>query len=46
MSTSTLPETHEAQAAASAAKYVYFFGDGKAEGNGKMKDDMGGKGAG
>src|SRR5437660_9606364 len=46
MSTSTLPETHEAQAAARSAKYVYFFGDGKAEGNGKMKDDLGGKGAG
>src|ERR1700752_5030792 len=46
MSTSTLPETHEAQATATAAKYVYFFGDGKAEGNGKMKDELGGKGAG
>jgi len=28
------------------AKYVYFFGDGKAEGNGQMKDVLGGKGAG
>jgi len=28
------------------AKYVYFFGEGKAEGNGKMKDLLGGKGAG
>lgn len=27
-------------------KYVYFFGDGKAEGHGKMKDLLGGKGAG
>ena len=27
-------------------KYVYFFGDGKADGNGKMKDVLGGKGAG
>jgi len=27
-------------------KYVYFFGDGKADGNGKMKDLLGGKGAG
>ena len=27
-------------------KYVYYFGDGKAEGNGKMKDVLGGKGAG
>ena len=27
------------------AKYIYFFGDGKAEGNAKMKDLLGGKGA-
>ena len=27
-------------------RYVYFFGDGKADGNGKMKDLLGGKGAG
>jgi pyruvate, orthophosphate dikinase len=27
-------------------QYVFFFGAGKAEGNGKMKDDLGGKGAG
>jgi pyruvate,orthophosphate dikinase len=27
-------------------KYVYFFGDGKADGNGTMKDALGGKGAG
>ena len=27
-------------------KYVYFFGDGHADGNGKMKDVLGGKGAG
>jgi pyruvate,orthophosphate dikinase len=27
-------------------KYVYFFGDGKAEGHGAMKDELGGKGAG
>jgi pyruvate,orthophosphate dikinase len=30
----------------SAVKYVYSFGGGKAEGNGKMKDILGGKGAG
>src|SRR4030067_1110929 len=29
-----------------AAKRVYFFGRGKAEGHGKMKDILGGKGAG
>ncbi len=27
-------------------KYIYFFGDGKAEGSGDMKDLLGGKGAG
>jgi len=27
-------------------KYVYSFGDGRADGNGKMKDVLGGKGAG
>src|SRR5258707_1860185 len=27
-------------------KYVYYFGDGHAEGNAKMKDVLGGKGAG
>ncbi len=41
-----------AQAGASATKtstptkYVYFFGGGKADGNGNMKDVLGGKGAG
>ena len=29
-----------------AMKYIYFFGAGKADGNGKMKDLLGGKGAG
>ncbi|MBI1955645.1 MAG: pyruvate, phosphate dikinase, partial [Acidobacteria bacterium] len=27
-------------------KYVYFFAEGKADGNGQMKDELGGKGAG
>ena len=27
-------------------KFVYFFGNGKAEGHGTMKDVLGGKGAG
>jgi pyruvate, orthophosphate dikinase len=31
---------------ASATKYVYFFGGGAADGNGGMKDALGGKGAG
>src|ERR1035437_9105769 len=35
-----------ASATTSPTKYVYFFGDGKAEGNGGMKDVLGGKGAG
>ncbi|MGO9124765.1 MAG: pyruvate, phosphate dikinase [Terriglobales bacterium] len=46
MSTSTLPETHEGQTGVSQTQYVYFFGGGKADGNGKMKDELGGKGAG
>ncbi|MGZ9163182.1 MAG: pyruvate, phosphate dikinase, partial [Candidatus Deferrimicrobiaceae bacterium] len=29
-----------------AKRHVYFFGDGKADGSGKMKDLLGGKGAG
>ena len=31
---------------ARAAKYVYFFGNGKADGNRTMKDLLGGKGSG
>ncbi|HUJ17036.1 MAG TPA: pyruvate, phosphate dikinase [Nitrospirota bacterium] len=31
---------------ATAKKYVYFFGSGKADGTGAMKDQLGGKGAG
>jgi pyruvate,orthophosphate dikinase len=47
MATQTLPETAiEVTAKNPAIKYVYFFGGGKADGNGKMKDDLGGKGAG
>src|SRR5690348_3873670 len=44
MSTSTLEQV-ESQAK-QGTKYVFFFGGGKAEGNGKMKDVLGGKGAG
>ncbi len=36
----------EASSTSSATKYVFSFGDGKADGNGKMKDVLGGKGAG
>ena len=45
MSTETIPALAPTKTA-SATKYVYFFGGGKADGNGKMKDDLGGKGAG
>ncbi|MGO9405506.1 MAG: pyruvate, phosphate dikinase [Terriglobales bacterium] len=51
MATTTLPDTgiieakHEVTKPATT-KYVYFFGGGKADGNGKMKDVLGGKGAG
>ena len=46
MATMTLPETEVKETKKAAAKYVYFFGGGKADGNGKMKDVLGGKGAG
>jgi pyruvate, orthophosphate dikinase len=46
MVTMTLPETEAKETKQSATKYVYFFGGGKADGNGKMKDVLGGKGAG
>src|SRR6202042_3106730 len=50
MATITLPEAEvketKAPNKASATKYVYSFGGGKADGNGKMKDVLGGKGAG
>src|ERR1700746_1619458 len=45
MSTATT-ELDSATANAAAEKYVYFLGDGRAEGHGKMKDELGGKGAG
>jgi pyruvate, orthophosphate dikinase len=45
MATITLPET-EMQEKKTANKYVYTFGAGKADGHGKMKDELGGKGAG
>src|ERR1700692_556834 len=51
MATSTLPEAKKSEkqsdsTKSSSTKYVYFFGGGKADGNGKMKDVLGGKGAG
>jgi pyruvate,orthophosphate dikinase len=55
MATTTLPEAEVAESKTSTTKnsttnattkYVYSFGGGKADGNGKMKDVLGGKGAG
>jgi pyruvate,orthophosphate dikinase len=46
MATTTLPETEVEVPSKREVKYVYFFGGGKADGNGKMKDVLGGKGAG
>src|ERR1700678_684849 len=46
MATMTLPETEAKERNKNATKYVYFFGGGKADGDGKMKDALGGKGAG
>src|ERR1700754_524328 len=38
--------TDEKQISTTFEKYVFSFGGGSAEGNGKMKDTLGGKGAG
>src|SRR5215469_1512836 len=47
MATPTMSEREvERTEKKSGMKYVYFFGGGKADGNGKMKDELGGKGAG
>jgi pyruvate,orthophosphate dikinase len=46
MATMTLPEAEVKETKTTGTKYVYFFGGGKADGNGKMKDVLGGKGAG
>ena len=42
----TKPAAEEPRPRARPAKYVYFFGDGKADGNRNMKDLLGGKGSG
>ena len=46
MSTSTLPQDKIHAVPSGSTQYVFSFGGGKAEGNGKMKDVLGGKGAG
>ena len=40
------PLIKDAGTTSTSTKYTYFFGGGKAEGNGSMKDVLGGKGAG
>src|ERR1700728_4613011 len=46
MATITLPEVEAQETKKTTTQYVYFFGGGKADGNGKMKEVLGGKGAG
>jgi len=46
MATITLPEAEVKETKKPTTKYVYFFGGAKAEGDGKMKDVLGGKSAG
>jgi pyruvate,orthophosphate dikinase len=46
MATITLPEAETQETKKGTTKYVYSFGGGTADGNGKMKDVLGGKGAG
>src|SRR5208337_2193917 len=46
MSTITTDVEKAAGTIGHAVKYVFFFGEGHAEGHGKMKDELGGKGAG
>jgi pyruvate,orthophosphate dikinase len=46
MTQGVMERTSAETADSTATKYVYFFGGGSAEGNGKMKDVLGGKGAG
>jgi pyruvate,orthophosphate dikinase len=47
MATQTLPEAEITTTEKKpATQYVYLFGAGKADGHGKMKDELGGKGAG
>jgi pyruvate, orthophosphate dikinase len=46
MTQGVLDQASAETAGQTSTKYVYFFGGGKADGNGKMKDVLGGKGAG
>jgi pyruvate, orthophosphate dikinase len=46
MSVTPVSELQSKTATQTALQYVFFFGAGKADGTGKMKDELGGKGAG
>jgi pyruvate,orthophosphate dikinase len=46
MALGVMEQASAEKAGSTSTKYVYFFGGGKADGNGKMKDVLGGKGAG
>jgi pyruvate,orthophosphate dikinase len=46
MSVLPLSDLRSKLPSAAKAQYVFFFGAGRAEGHGKMKDQLGGKGAG
>ncbi len=46
MTQGAMEQSSAGKAGTTSTQHVYFFGGGKAEGNGKMKDDLGGKGAG
>jgi len=46
MSQGAVDKSSAAKAGSTSTQHVFFFGGGKAEGNGKMKDVLGGKGAG
>jgi pyruvate,orthophosphate dikinase len=46
MTQGAMDKSSAGKAGSTETKHVYFFGGGKADGNGKMKDVLGGKGAG
>jgi pyruvate, orthophosphate dikinase len=46
MAQGVIEQTSAQPSGSTSTKYVYSFGGGKADGNGKMKDVLGGKGAG
>ena len=46
MTQGAVDQASAGKADSTSTKHVYFFGGGKADGNGKMKDVLGGKGAG